>query len=125
MKRRRKYNVRHKGKVIETESILEQRFLREWLKQFPHLPPLTQHMFYDKRLWRFDFCWPPLKVALEIQGYGPGHTSRKSMYNDANKHNTASALGWSLIYLTGEHLKDNKIEGTIRYVYYLLTLKRQ
>lgn len=124
-KRRRRqsktYTVRHKGKALLVESHLEQAFLRQWLKMFPEFPPETQHMFHDTRKWRFDFYWPVIRLAVEIQGFGPGHTSKKGMYNDANKNNAALSMGIVTVYFTSIHLEKNNIEGTCKGLRYIMS----
>lgn len=118
-----KYKVQHKGKVYIVESHLERKFLKQWLKRHPRIPPTTQHTFFPSRKWRFDFFWPDLNLAVEIQGFGPGHNSREGMYNDANKHNAAMSKGYDIIYFTGKHLLDKNIEGTCRYLHYIMRLR--
>ena len=102
------------------ESVLEQKFLRQWLKLFPEDPPELQHEFHDTKKWRFDFWWPGAKLALEVQGYGPGHCSRDGMYKDANKNNSAVGRGISILYLTSRHLTDTQIEKSCNFVKYIV-----
>lgn len=113
-----------KKKTKYQESYLEKLFRDEWNKTYPELPPVEQHVFNPTGTkWRFDFCWPKYGIAVEIQGYGPGHCSPKGMYNDANKGNTAIAMGYSTLYLTKKHLEPLNIRKTIKYIRYHLSLK--
>ena len=96
-----------------TESDLERRFLSAWSLTYPRYPPTTQHQFHPTRLWQFDFCWPLRKIAVEIQGAGPGHQSYTSMTKDYNKQIAALKLGWKVIYLTSLHLTPEKIASAV------------
>lgn len=124
MPKRRKYKTSSINGTIETESFLEHAFLKEWLKQYPSNPPQTQVMFFPSRRWRFDFFWPKDKLAVEIQGFGPGHNSREGMKNDANKNNAAISLGYSTLYFTAYHLEPLRIKATIKYVAYILRVRK-
>jgi very-short-patch-repair endonuclease len=56
--------------------------------------------FHPDRKWRFDFAWPDRMLAIEVEGgtkYGNSrHSKGEGFDNDAEKYNTASALGWTL-----------------------------
>jgi hypothetical protein len=60
------------------------------------------------RDWKFDFCWPDLSLALEIEGaIGRGrHTTPKGFREDCHKYNEAWMLGWSVLRVTGDMCKD-------------------
>ena len=104
-----------------TESDLEAEFLRMTFNY--RLPtPTLQHIFHPTRNWRFDFCWPLQKVAVEIQGFGPGHNSLVGMTNDYAKHNQALLLNWKIIYLMAKDLKLENHHQTINLVKTMLGL---
>ena len=122
-KRKRKvHKFKRNGRTYIVESHLELAFITEWSKQFPRNMPVTQFMFFPTRRWRFDFYWPNSKFALEIQGYGPGHTSREGMQRDAEKNNAAISMGMQVAYLTQHHLTERKVVGTCRYIDYLMRI---
>lgn len=107
---------RRSGRIVHkngTESDLERLFLAEWKSRYPNSLPIMQHQFHHHRQWRFDFCWPLHKVAVEIQGYGTGHTSLIGMTKDYDKHYGAMTTGWKIVYLTSLHLSPRRIEGTM------------
>lgn len=65
--------------------------------------PKREHRFHPIRMWRFDFCWPAYKVALEVEGmtFGRGRHTRGSGYaEDCRKYNAAACLGWVVIRIT-------------------------
>lgn len=91
------------------DSPTEEQFLKLWNQSYPHTPVTLQHRFNAERRWKFDFCWPIAKVAVEIQGHKAYHTSYDGMFKDYEKWNTATLSGWSIILLMSKHLnKDNK-----------------
>ena len=76
-----------------------------------HLPPFErEHLFALElpRYWRFDFAWPAIKVAVEIEGlrkrfvdgvpYAIGrHCTFEGFAEDCRKYATANILGWHVI----------------------------
>ena len=98
-----------------TESELEAKFLNLCLSY--HLPKVTQqHPFHPQRQWRLDFSWPDQKLAVEIQGFGPGHNSYTGMLSDYEKHNQAVLLGWRFLYFMGTDLVPPNTGQTINIV---------
>ena len=75
-----------------------------------------QHKFHKERQWAFDFAFQKVRVAVEIQGYGTGHTSYEGMSRDYQKHNEALRYGWAIVYLMSNDLTRTKIRKTTNYV---------
>ena len=75
-----------------------------------HVPmPLREYAFALPRRWRFDFCWPDKRIALEVDGgvYAGGrHTSGVGYTNDCRKLNAATLLGWKVYRVTPEMIRD-------------------
>lgn len=68
-----------------------------------------EYRFTPKRLWRFDFAWPDLALALEIEGgvWIQGRHNRPTGFTkDLEKYNTATLLGWRLLRVTPRMVKD-------------------
>lgn len=84
------------------------------------IPIATQKRFHPTRLWRFDFAFPNLMIAIEIQGYGRGHADYMSMHQDYQRHNEAVRLGWKVYYFMGIDIEGDAIHKTIEYVKRLL-----
>ena len=62
--------------------------------------PEREHRFDAERRWRFDFAWPSLKVAVEIEGgvWVRGRHVRPVGYlSDIEKYNRAVVLGWRVL----------------------------
>lgn len=67
----------------------------------------TEHQFHPIRKWRFDYCWPDHKIALEVEGgvfTGGRHTSGAGFSEDMIKYNAAVILGWRVIRTTPTNL---------------------
>ena len=67
----------------------------------------TEVRFHPTRMWRFDFCWPDKKVAVEIDGGGwSPHGGRHARTSDYEKRNEATYMGWKVYYYTPEMIKS-------------------
>jgi very-short-patch-repair endonuclease len=106
-------------------SNLEERFLEIWRdeqhRHNMHLPyPEREYFFKPGRRWRFDFAWPDLKVAVEIEGglWVKGrHNTATGMLNDMDKYNEAVVGGWKVLRFGDRHLKcDDKVFDAIMRV---------
>ena len=63
-------------------------------------PPVAEYKFHATRRWRFDFAWPSIKLAVEIEGaiYQQGrHTRGSGFAADTVKYNTATLDGWRVL----------------------------
>jgi len=76
-----------------------------------HLPhPVTEYMFAAPgNKWRFDYAWPSLRIALEVEGglymkHASGHRSVTGVLRDMTKYNRAAAMGWFVIRCQPETL---------------------
>jgi very-short-patch-repair endonuclease len=61
---------------------------------------VAEHKFHDTRKWRFDFAWPPKRVAVEVEGgvFSHGRHNRPAGFiADAEKYNAASLAGWLVL----------------------------
>ena len=64
-------------------------------------PVLTEHKFHPVRKWRFDFCFPEQRVAVEVQGgiFIQGRHSRgAALLKEWEKLNTAAAMGFRVLF---------------------------
>lgn len=62
--------------------------------------PEREYQFHPTRKWRFDYAWPHVKVALEIDGGGAvngRHSRIDGIRKDAEKVNTAIEHGWRVL----------------------------
>lgn len=64
-----------------------------------------------ERKFRWDFAWPDLKLAVEIQGgthRGGAHTRHAGYSNDCEKLAEAQLLGWRCIWVTSDMVQDGR-----------------
>ena len=77
------------------------------------LPPyVTEHRFHPTRRWRFDYCWPELKIAVEVHGgtYTNGrHTRGLGFTGDREKMNEAAIYGWTVLEVTTAHVRSGQM----------------
>lgn len=68
--------------------------------------PEPEYQFHRTRKWKFDFAWPGLKVALEVEGgtwlAKGGHNHPGDFLNDMDKYNEAAIDGWWMLRVTPE-----------------------
>ena len=69
----------------------------------------AEYRFDAFRRWRFDFAWPDLKLAVEVEGgtwAGGRHTTGSGFEKDCEKYNSAAAQGWTVLRYTGGLIKS-------------------
>lgn len=86
----------------------EEAFAAHWDEQtiFP-VAPEREYRFRPERRWRFDFCWPALKLAVEIEGRGR-HQSFVGYRQDCEKYNAALRDGWRVLRYPASDHKPSK-----------------
>lgn len=84
-------------------------------------PPFVRdERFHDTRLWRFDFQWPMLKIALEFEGAifaGGRHTRGSGFDKDCDKYNEATRLGWKVYRVTAPMMKDGRAADLLHKIF--------
>lgn len=93
------------------DSKREEQFARIWSERVTGCDPVREYWFakHLKRKWRFDFAWPDLKVAVEIEGGtfsrgGGRHGRGGGHHKDCDKYNRATILGWKVLRFSSVHL---------------------
>lgn len=65
------------------------------------IPPYQrQFKFCDTRRWKGDFCWPDIKLVVEVDGgtfMGGRHNTGVGMHNDMIRSNWLQLHGWTLL----------------------------
>jgi very-short-patch-repair endonuclease len=64
------------------------------------LPAYNREWKFCERGWRFDFAWPALRLAVEIEGgiYTNGrHNRGKGFEADCRKYLRATLMGWTVL----------------------------
>ena len=90
-----------------------------WHIKIHKLPePEREYRFHPTRRWRFDFAWPEIKLAVEVEGvtyYGKNkdgsmklgrHQTAKGLEKDCEKYGEAMLLGWNVYRCTQGMVKS-------------------
>lgn len=79
-------------------SAAEEAFAEAWARIAPPGGEAERECRFDAtRKWRFDFAWPALKIAVEIQGRGR-HQTVIGERCDYEKHRAAVMQGWKVLF---------------------------
>jgi len=75
--------------------------------------PEREFVFHPARKWRFDFAWPLIKVAAEVDGgtWGKkksGHTTGSGFAKDCKKGHAAAILGWRILHFPTDQIKNGQ-----------------
>jgi very-short-patch-repair endonuclease len=85
--------------------------------------PVREYKFDSIRKWRFDFAWPNLRLAIEIEGgiwTGGRHTRGKGFLDDCSKYNQAALAGWMVLRFPTEQIQSGE---ALRFIEVALKLK--
>lgn len=81
----------------------------------------SEHRFHPTRRWRFDYAWPQIKLALEVEGgtwTGGRHVSGAGYSRDCEKYNEAAILGWRVLRVTTDMISSgaafDQVERALR-----------
>lgn len=80
----------------------------EWSDMMDHCE--EEFGFDEDRKWRFDFAWPTVFLAVEIDGFGWGHQAQQNVSASNEKQNAAVAKGWKVLRF------DSRMLGSLRGV---------
>lgn len=76
-----------------------------------HGQPVREYRFDAVRHWRFDFAWPDIKLAVEVEGgtWNAGRHTRGLGYEaDLEKYNAAALSGWRVLRFSGGQVRDGR-----------------
>ena len=79
--------------------------------------PRREYQFVPDRKWRFDFAWPTLMVAVEVEGgtwSGGRHTTGAGFAADCDKYNRAALEGWRVFRFPTKQVKDGVACATLK-----------
>jgi very-short-patch-repair endonuclease len=69
------------------------------------------------RRWRFDFCYPNLKIGIECEGgiYSGGrHVRGRGFENDCVKYDYAAIMGWTVLRFTKKMIESGQAVEMIK-----------
>lgn len=81
------------------------------------LAPETQYKFHPERRWRFDFAFPDVMVAVELDGgifaaenatEAGRHARGAGRCADMEKRNAAAELGWIVLCYGPPHVRSGE-----------------
>jgi very-short-patch-repair endonuclease len=75
------------------------------------IPFEREYRFHETRRWRFDFAWPSIRLAAEIEGgsWTSGRHNRGAGFEaDLIKYNAAAEAGWYVLRFTTEMVNDGR-----------------
>lgn len=98
-----------------------------FLKSQLGLKAQKEYYFHPTRQWRFDYCIPDKKIAIEVEGgvfkkrtytdkrtgeqittTGGRHNSSTGFLKDMEKYNAAASLGWKVFRTTPQDMYSLK-----------------
>jgi hypothetical protein len=106
----------YRAPVTQLVSALETRLANQI--RLAGLPePQREYRFDPARRWRFDFAWPHLKLAAEVEGgiwlshddpqqRSSRHTTGSGFEADCDKYNAAVVQGWRVLRFTPSHVRS-------------------
>ena len=75
--------------------------VKAWFRAIDIPEPVFEYRFHPVRKWRMDLAWLEQRVFIEVQGgiFVQGRHSRgAAMLKEWEKINTASGMGWRVLY---------------------------
>lgn len=102
--------VREAEQAASINTALQQQF------EAAGLPAVPEFRFAPPRKWAFDFAFPDLLLAIEIEGID--HRKKNRYARDLTKYNTAARRGWCLLRFTARQVHQRKAIQEIQQVYH-------
>lgn len=102
---------RSAGAVLAEQGSDGERALETQLRQTGATGWVRELQFDPARRWRFDFAWPELSVAVEVEGatWSAGRHTRGSGFEaDCRKYAEAAIRGWMVIRVTTDMVESGE-----------------
>lgn len=96
-------NKARRTKILSSTASAQVDLFVNYLRQHTGENVVREHQFHNTRKWRFDYAFPDLKVAIEVDGavWTLGRHNRPAGYlADMEKLNTAASMGWLVLRIT-------------------------
>jgi hypothetical protein len=77
------------------------RIVNAWFTENGIQLPEYEYKFHPARKWRMDLAWVDKKIFIEVQGgifVNGRHSRGAAMLKEWEKINSASAMGWRVLY---------------------------
>ena len=82
---------------------------------------VKEFRFCPERRWRFDYCIPAHKIALEVEGgvwTNGRHTRAQGFLGDVDKYNRGTLMGWRIFRTTPSALYSADTLNMLREAIY-------
>ena len=92
-------------------------FLKLLQQRFKDVEIVKEFQFHPARRWRFDYAFPFLMIAVEVDGgvwTGGRHINPAGYINDMEKLNTAASMGWLVLRITTDDRFASKTYDLIK-----------
>lgn len=99
------------------KSVAPDLFLKMLETNFKGIEIVKEYKFHQTRKWRFDYAFPFLMIAVEVDGgvwTGGRHINPAGYINDMEKLNTAASMGWLVLRITTDDRFTSKTFDLIK-----------
>jgi very-short-patch-repair endonuclease len=99
------------------KSVAPDLFLKLLQTNFKGIQIEKEYKFHPARRWRFDYAFPFLMIAVEVDGgvwAGGRHINPAGYINDMEKLNTAASMGWLVLRITTDDRFASKTYDLIK-----------
>lgn len=90
-----------------------------WVREHKFALDLKSERYPRGRMWRFDFAFLALKIAVEVDGgtaVGGRHTTVKGFRSDCQKMNAAVGLGWKVLRGDSTMVKSHELVDSLEHL---------
>jgi len=97
-------SLARRGVICPTRvpSVLEAAMARV-LRRFGLVDPVAEYVPFTGAPYRFDFAWPEVKVAVEVDGY-ENHSSYEAVQRGYQRDRWAAKHGWVVMHFTWDEV---------------------
>lgn len=123
----RRLAPRSAGAQLAEQGSDGERVLETQLRQTGATGWVRELQFDEARRWRFDFAWPDVSLAVEVEGgtWSAGRHSRGSGFEaDCTKYAEAVIRGWSVIRVTTDMVDDGRAIALIGRALWSISQRR-
>lgn len=115
----RRLTPRSAGAAIADQGSAGERALETQLRQLGISGWVRELRFDEARMWRFDFAWPDLSVAVEVEGgqWIGGHGGTR-FDQDCEKYAEAAIRGWTVIRVSTDMVDNGRAAAIIPRLLY-------
>lgn len=95
-------------------------YLAAQVESIGYPSPQLEYRFDSVRRFRFDLCWPSIRLAVEIEGAtwtNGRHTRGKGYEDDCRKYNLATIQGWRVLRFTTAMVENGEALTTIEQAF--------